>query len=228
MIEADGVWKVFGSGESKVEALRGIHLNIESGEMLAIMGPSGCGKTSLLNCLSGLDSVSSGVVKVDGITLSDLNEVDRDQLRSNKMGFVFQSYNLLSVLTAQENVELPLLIQGIKRKEAKEKASEILKRVGLYKRKNHLPTQLSGGQAQRVALARALITQPSVIWADEPTGALDRSTSNMIMDLFLQMNRTERTSMVIVTHDPQIARQCDRVLYMDSGLIVDEQYGRED
>ncbi|TCS92820.1 ABC transporter ATP-binding protein [Hazenella coriacea] len=223
MIQASELWKVFGKGEQRVEALRGLNLSIQAGEIVAVMGPSGCGKTSLLNCLSGLDHITQGSVEIAGQNIHRLKEKKLDQFRAEQMGFVFQAYNLIPVLSAVENVELPLLAQGIPVKKARVQAEQALGKVGLRNRAHHLPTELSGGQAQRVALARAIVNQPKVIWADEPTGALDRETSQMVLDLFDHINRTEQTTIVIVTHDPKVAEQANRIVYMDSGVIVKER-----
>lgn len=223
LISVKNGWKVFGAGEYQVRALRGIDLEIARGEMVAIMGPSGCGKTTLLNCLATLDSMSSGEVLLDGLSLMTMKEKERDHIRASKMGFVFQSYNLIPVLTAIENVELPLLANGMKSKEARKRALEVLTRIGLKERAYHRPGELSGGQAQRVALARAIANQPQVIWADEPTGALDRETSKLVLDLFGHIHRTDQTTIILVTHDPNVAEQADRILYMDSGRIIQER-----
>ncbi|MBA4495448.1 ABC transporter ATP-binding protein [Paenactinomyces guangxiensis] len=223
MIHAKGIWKVFGQGENRVEALRGVSLTIHKGEILAVMGPSGCGKTSLLNCLSGIDHISKGTVEIEGQNIHQMKEKEKDRYRAEKMGFVFQLYNLIPVLSAVENVELPLLSQGVRAKTARERAEEVLTRVGLRERCHHRPGEMSGGQAQRVALARAMVNQPGVIWADEPTGALDRETSKMILDLFEHFNRVDETTVVIVTHDPAVAERADRIIYMDSGRIVQER-----
>ncbi len=167
------------------------------------MGPSGCGKTTLLNCLSGIDTTSRGVIYFEEQLLSSYSEQKRDQLRAQQMGFVFQSYNLVPVLSAIENVELPLLCQGIPVKTAREKALTVLERVGLLERMNHLPAQLSLGQQQRVALARSIVNKPKIVWADEPTGALDRQTTDMVLDLIEHLNSKEKITFVIVTHDPK-------------------------
>jgi putative ABC transport system ATP-binding protein len=223
MIEAKGIWKVFGQGENRVEALRGVSLSVKAGEIVAVMGPSGCGKTSLLNCLSGIDRITKGIVVIEGQNIHQMKEAERDRYRAEKMGFVFQTYNLIPVLSAVENVELPLLSQGVSPGVARKRAEEALTRVGLRNRRHHRPSELSGGQAQRVALARAIVNGPSVIWADEPTGALDRETSKMVLDLFEHFNRVDNTTIVIVTHDPDVAERADRILYMDSGQIIQER-----
>ncbi|HZG56152.1 ABC transporter ATP-binding protein [Paenibacillus sp.] len=223
IIEAQEVWKMYGHGEAGLEALKGASLRIAPGEIVSIMGPSGCGKTTLLNCLSGLDDMTRGRVLVEGADVAALPLKRRDALRAGRMGFIFQSYNLIPVLTAEENVELPLLCAGVRPKEAREKALLALSRVGLRERAQHRPKELSGGQQQRVAIARAIVNQPAIVWADEPTGALDSTTTVMVMDLIEHLNRTERITFVIVTHNPDVAAYADRTLYMDSGSIVDER-----
>lgn len=223
IIEADDLWKVFGSGENRVEALRGLSLTVAPGEMVAVMGPSGCGKTTLLNALSGIDTITRGTVRLEGRDLHGMKERERDRCRAEKMGFVFQSYNLIPVLSAVENVELPLLALGVPAKEARRRAEEALARVGLKERRHHRPAELSGGQAQRVALARAIVNRPAVVFADEPTGALDRKTTELVLDLLDHLNRVDRLTMVVVTHDPNVAERAHRILYMDSGQILRER-----
>jgi putative ABC transport system ATP-binding protein len=223
MIEVQNLWKVYGADETRVEALRDVSLVIEQGEMIAVMGPSGCGKTTLLNCLSGIDAITSGKVLLEGQDLHAMPEMQRDLYRAGKMGFVFQSYNLIPVLSAVENVELPLLCQGRSPKEARRRAEEALSRVGLQDRAHHRPAQLSGGQHQRVALARAIVNNPKVVFADEPTGALDRVTTELVLDLFDHLNRVDGITFVIVTHNPEVAERSHRVIYMDSGMIVQER-----
>src|SRR6058998_4112343 len=173
IVEAKGVWKVYQTGSLKVEALRGVDLSVRKGEMLAVMGPSGCGKTTLLNCLSGLDDLSKGRVEIEGVDLAKMSDDQKSQFRARRMGFIFQAYNLLPVLTAQENVELPLLLAGFSESEAHPLALDALKMVGLTEWKSHKPMELSGGQQQRVTIARALVNKPAIVWADEPTGNLD-------------------------------------------------------
>ncbi len=226
LILADDVWKVFGNKENQVEALKGIHMNVHEGEIIAIMGPSGCGKTTLLNVLSGIDSITSGKIFFVGNNLHKMRERERDRYRVENMGFVFQTYNLIPVLSAVENVELPLLCRGVSARDARERAIEVLGRVGLKERKDHRPNQLSGGQQQRVALARAMVNNPRVIWADEPTGALDRQTTEMVLDLIEHLNRVDGITFVIVTHDPKVAERAHRILYMDSGQVIQVGKGR--
>lgn len=201
-------------------ALAGVDLEIARGEMVAVMGPSGCGKTTLLNCLSGLESPTGGTVQIDGTDLYSMKDDDLTRFRARKMGFVFQSYNLLPVLSAEENVELPLLVSGQRPRPARERAHAALALVGLEGREHHRPQQLSGGQQQRVAIARSLVHDPPLVWADEPTGNLDAKTSKEVMDLVQSLNETTGKTFVIVTHDPVIAGRCHRVVQMDSGLVV--------
>lgn len=223
MLEADELWKIFGDGENRVEALRGVSLSVFPGEMVAIMGPSGCGKTTLLNVLSGIDTVARGSVWIQGLDLHGMKERERDRCRAEKMGFVFQAYNLIPVLSAVENVELPLLAMGVPARAARRRAEEALARVGLKERRHHRPSELSGGQAQRVALARAIVNRPAVVFADEPTGALDRKTTELVIDLLDHLNRVDGLTMVLVTHDPEVAERAHRILYMDSGQILRER-----
>jgi putative ABC transport system ATP-binding protein len=206
----------------KVHALRGVSLEVRKGEMVAIMGPSGCGKTTLLNSLSGLDDFDSGLVLIEGNDLSRMADDRKTDFRARDMGFVFQTYNLLPVLTAVENVELPLIVSGTKPKVAREKALDALERVGLRDRAGQRPAQLSGGQRQRVTVARALVNRPAIVWADEPTGALDSATATEIMDLIVDLNSTDHQTCVIVTHDPKVAARCHRTIHMEDGHIVRE------
>jgi putative ABC transport system ATP-binding protein len=223
IIEAREVHKTYDTGSVQVHALRGIDLQIVRGEMAAIMGPSGCGKTTLLNCLAGLDSIDSGEVKIDGIPLHTMSDRQRTDLRARKMGFVFQFYNLLPVLSAVENVELPMLVSGSSADEARKRAEEALEMVALSDRMNHRPAELSGGQQQRVTIARALANRPSIIWADEPTGDLDSETSGEIMDLLVRLNREQGETFVLVTHAAEIGARANRIIRMRDGHI--EDYG---
>jgi len=222
MVEAQGVHKIYELNGIKVHALRNINLIIEKGDMVAIMGPSGCGKTTLLNCLSGLDDPTSGVVKIEGIPLAQMNDNELSEYRATRMGFVFQSFNLLPILTAVENVELPLLIAGISETEARVQALEMLANVGLSEWAHHKPSELSGGQQQQVAIARALINRPAIIWADEPTGNLDSTSADQITKLLKRLNATNRQTFVIVTHDPVVAKTADRLISMKDGAILSE------
>ncbi|MHB8632727.1 MAG: ABC transporter ATP-binding protein [Thermoplasmatota archaeon] len=225
IIVAKGVTKTYESGRLRVEALRGVDINVLPAQMVAIMGPSGCGKTTLLNCLSGLDDVSGGSVWVENRSLAGLSDLERTRLRSRRMGFVFQSFNLLPVLTALENVELPLLVSGVKPAEAARRARFALERVGLEAFVDHKPRELSGGQQQRVALARSLVNEPAIVWADEPTGNLDTQRGKDILELMHRLNRELGQTYVIVTHDEAVAQSCHRVVQMEDGRIVSERRG---
>jgi putative ABC transport system ATP-binding protein len=222
VIEARDVTKTYDTGQVKVHALRGVSLRVRKGEMLAIMGPSGCGKTTLLNSLSGLDDFDGGTVTIEGQDISRMPDDRKTEFRAKDMGFVFQTYNLLPVLTAVENVELPLIVSGTRPKVAREKALASLDRVHLRDWANQRPSQLSGGQRQRVTIARALVNRPAIVWADEPTGALDSTTATEIMDLIVDLNQAEHQTCVIVTHDPKVAARCHRTIHMGDGLILRE------
>lgn len=222
-VEAVDVQKVYRTGAVTVHALRGIDLTVEPGELVAIMGPSGCGKTTLLNCLSGLDTVSDGEVFVDGYNLADLTDNQRTDYRARKMGFIFQTFNLLPVLTAAENVELPLIVSGVSPKEARGKALSMLELVELRDWADHKPAELSGGQQQRVTIARALVNDPAIVWADEPTGNLDSETAGGIIKLILDLNEKNNQTFLLVTHDPRIAAMCRRLVRMRDGEIVSDE-----
>jgi putative ABC transport system ATP-binding protein len=219
IIQATAVTKTYDTGEVKVDALTGVDLRIQRGEMLSVMGRSGCGKTTLLNCLSGLDDISSGEVLIEGKNIHQLKDNPRTDYRLKTMGFVFQFYNLLPVLTASENIEMPLLLAGLPPKEAKEIVEEIMDKVGLHGWERHYPSQLSGGQRQRVTIARALVNKPAIIWADEPTGDLDDDTSGEIVDLFVKLNKEFNQTFVIVTHDPAVAQRTHRLVRMQHGKV---------
>jgi putative ABC transport system ATP-binding protein len=226
MIYARGVSKTFQNGRIFVRALQDIDFTVLRGEMVAIMGPSGCGKTTLLNCLSGLDTVDSGTIEIAGVELSTMSDNQRTDFRAHEMGFIFQFYNLLPVLSAVENVELPLLVSGVSLGEARERALAMLQRVGLPgDHAHHLPAELSGGQRQRVTIARALVNKPAIVWADEPTGDLDSTAASEIMELLRDLNREYHETFVIVTHDPGIGALCDRIVRMQDGRIIDEGHG---
>ncbi len=222
MVRAVKAHKVYNSGAVSVHALRGIDIEIRKGEMVAVMGPSGCGKTTLLNCLSGLDDLTEGEVFIEGVPLNKMSDRAKTKYRALRMGFIFQSYNLLPVLTALENVELPLLVAGAPPKDARARAMEMLGAVDLADFARHKPSELSAGQQQRVAVARALVNRPAIVWADEPTGNLDSDTSAQIMQLLHEMNRANRQTFVVVTHDPAISGYADRTLRMRNGQIVEE------
>ncbi|MFZ0925752.1 MAG: ABC transporter ATP-binding protein [Halobacteriota archaeon] len=222
MVEAHRVHKIYELNGLKVHALKDVNLLIEKGDMVVIMGPSGCGKTTLLNCLSGLDEPTSGIVKIEGIPLAQMNDNELSEYRATRMGFIFQSFNLLPVLTALENVELPLLVAGINEKEARSRALSMLSSVDLQEWAHHKPFELSGGQQQQVAVARALISRPAIIWADEPTGNLDSAGANQITALLKRLNKANRQTFVIVTHDPSVAKTADRLISMKDGAILSE------
>jgi putative ABC transport system ATP-binding protein len=221
-VEAVGVVKTYQSEGLTVNALRGVSLAVPRGDMVAIMGPSGCGKTTLLNCLSGLDTIDNGVVRVDGVDLATLSDNERSAYRARSMGFVFQFYNLLPVLSAVENVELPLLVSGVQAKEARERAMHALELVGLLPWAVSRPAQLSGGQRQRVTIARALVNNPAIVWADEPTGDLDSKNAGEIMDLIVDLNERNHQTFVVVTHDINVAQRTFHIINMRDGEIVSE------
>jgi putative ABC transport system ATP-binding protein len=223
IIRAKGVKKTYDTGKVRVEALRGVDLEVRRGEMVAVMGPSGSGKTTLLNTLSGLDEIDEGVIEIAGRDLAKMSDRERTQYRASNMGFVFQFYNLLPVLSAVENVEMPLLLNGhrLNAREARRQAQEALELVGLAQQSGQLPGELSGGQRQRVTIARALVNSPAIVWADEPTGDLDSYTAQEIMDLMRTLNRENGQTFVIVTHDPEIGAQCDRIITIRDGLCED-------
>ena len=215
---ATDVTKVYRTGAESVEALKSISLTIAPGEFVAVMGPSGSGKTTLLNCLSGLDDIDTGAVAVQGKDLHDMSDAARSRFRAHEMGFIFQSFNLIPVFTAAENVELPLLLAGASSGHARAQAEATLERVGLGHRKNRRPNELSGGEQQRVTIARALAGEPSIVWADEPTGNLDSETAASIMELLRELNKDGLT-LLVVTHDQAIGSMAGRLVRMRDGLI---------
>jgi ABC-type lipoprotein export system ATPase subunit len=223
MIEATGVQKVYAAGGLRVRALRGVDLGVERGEMVAIMGPSGSGKTTLLNVLSGLDDLSDGEVHVDGESIKGMSDRRRTRFRAERMGFIFQSYNLIPVLSAIENIELPLLVAGKKPKKAREWAQDAIEMVGLADQAKKRPNEMSGGQQQRITVARSLVNNPAIVWADEPTGALDSETSKGIMDLLVSMNERQKQTFVLVTHDAAVAARAHRTIRMRDGRIASEE-----
>jgi ABC-type lipoprotein export system ATPase subunit len=223
IVEARRVDKRYDTGKVEVHALREVSFAVNRGEMVAIMGPSGSGKTTLLNCLSGLDRIDSGEVLIEGVALSTMSDEERTDYRARRMGFVFQFYNLMPVLTAVENVELPLLVARVPAKEARRKALAALEMVGLAERAAHVPDELSGGQRQRVTIARALVNEPAIVWADEPTGDLDSENAQEIVALLRQLNRGRGLTFLIVTHDISVGRATDRIVRMVDGRIVDEE-----
>ena len=220
IIDAKGVWKRYDAGKHKVDALRGLDLLVRRGEVVAIMGPSGCGKTTLLNCLSGLDVIDAGTIKIAGRDLKDLTDNQRTDFRAREMGFVFQTYNLLPVLTGVENVELPMLVGGVRPSVARKRAQEAIEMVGVGEWARHRPAEMSGGQRQRFTIARALATKPAIVWADEPTGALDTETSSGIMELMV--NRQNAQTFVWVTHSEEVGALAQRLIRMRDGQIVSD------
>ena len=223
IVEAKTIVKTYDTGAVRVEALRGVDLTLERGEMAAIMGPSGCGKTTLLNCLSGLDTVDEGDVVIDGTSLAHMSDRERTDYRARHMGFVFQFYNLMPVLSAVENVELPLLVSRVDGRTARRRALEALDLVGLVRRASHVPDELSGGERQRVTIARSLVNDPAIVWADEPTGDLDSENAQEIVALMRRLNLERGLSFLIVTHDIAVGRQTDRIVRMLDGTVVEEQ-----
>jgi len=220
LLDAKSVTKIYRTGAVEVPALHSVSLAIDAGELVAVMGPSGCGKTTLLNCLSGLDDIDAGTVLINDSDIHAMSDGRRTEHRAKHMGFVFQSFNLIPVLSAVENVELPLLLTGARSNKARERASEMLNRVGLGHRLSHRPNELSGGEQQRVAVARALVTEPAIVWADEPTGNLDSTMAGTVLDLLDEVHAAGQT-IVVVTHDEGIGASAQRIVRMQDGEIVD-------
>lgn len=229
-VEVRGLARAFGSGESRVEALRGLDMDLLEGDFAAVMGPSGSGKSTLLHLIAGLDSPTSGTIRVGGRDLSELSDDELTLLRRRKIGFVFQAFNLLNILTAEENVALPLVIGGLSRAEAHSRATATLDRVGIGQRRKHLPTELSGGEQQRVAVARALVNEPLILLADEPTGNLDSLGSDEIVTLLRRLVDERGQTILMVTHEARHAAMADRLIHLRDGCVVQEQQlppGRE-
>lgn len=222
IVTTKGLTKVYGSGDTALTALDEVDLQIEAGEFIAVMGPSGCGKSTLLNLIGGLDAATSGTVTIDGAETSKLSDDEITRLRRERIGFVFQFFNLIPVLNAVENVALPLMLNGGRSTEANEAAALWLERVGLHARGLNRPDQLSGGQQQRVAVARALVTEPALVLADEPTGNLDSKSSQEVASLLRQVSAEWGRAILMVTHDPGIAAHADRIVFMRDGRIVDD------
>ncbi|GHO65826.1 peptide ABC transporter ATP-binding protein [Ktedonobacter sp. SOSP1-52] len=223
IIEAQHVKKTYRLGQQRIEALGDINLSVARGEMVAIMGQSGSGKTTLLNCLSGLDTIDEGEIAIAGQNLRDLSDNARTSFRARHMGFIFQDFNLLPVLSAVENVELPLLVARVPARQARKRALEMLELVGLGQRALHRPAELSGGQRQRVTIARALTNNPAIVWADEPTGNLDSETAQEILQLLVTLNQTQQQTFVLVTHAQEIGAMADHLINMRDGHIVREK-----
>jgi putative ABC transport system ATP-binding protein len=219
IVVARNIVKTYDTGKVRIEALRGVDLTVERGEMVGIMGPSGCGKTTLLNCLSGLDEITSGEIFIEGTALNTMSDHQRTDYRARRMGFIFQFYNLLPDLSAIENVELPLLVSGIKARDARSRALAALELVGLAGRVDQQPGELSGGERQRVTIARALVNEPAIVWGDEPTGDLDSETAGSITDLMRRLNREAGLTFVVVTHSNEVGRAMDRIVHMRDGMI---------
>ena len=223
IVQATAVRKTYDTGSVRVEALKGLDLTVAAGEMVAIMGPSGCGKTTLLNCLSGLDAIDGGDVCIEGQSLASMSDRQRTDYRARRMGFVFQFYNLMPVLSAVENVELPLLVARVPMRDARRRALDALSLVGLSERAAHQPDELSGGERQRVTIARALVNDPAIVWADEPTGDLDSEMADEIVSLMRRLNEERGFTFIVVTHDISVGRRTDRIVRMLDGQVVDEQ-----
>lgn len=225
LVVATGVSRVYSTAATRVVALDNVDFLVRRGEMVSVMGPSGSGKTTLLNCLSGLDEITSGEVAVEGTSLAKMSDAERTRYRARRMGFVFQAFNLLPVFNAVENVELPLLLGGTKSSAARRRALEALDLVGLSERGVHRPAELSAGEQQRVAIARAIAPRPAVLWADEPTGNLDSDNASKVIELMRSLNRLEGLTIVLVTHDAQVARDAGRLVLMRDGRIYDGERG---
>jgi putative ABC transport system ATP-binding protein len=225
VVAAKDVTRRYGSGDTAVDALRGVSLDVPRGQLTAVMGPSGSGKSTLMHILAGLDKPTSGEVTIDGTEISKLSDTELTKLRRKHIGFIFQFFNLLPMLTAEENVLLPISIAG--EKPDRQWTDELMKRIGLADRRGHRPAELSGGQQQRVAIGRALVSRPTIVFADEPTGNLDSNTSDEILTLLRDSVDAYGQTTVMVTHDPRAAAIADRILFLDDGLIVRDQ-GRSD
>lgn len=222
---AQGVRRIYRDEAQDVEVLRDVNLQIRRGETVAIIGTSGAGKSTLLHILGGLDLADAGQIEVDGVSLKGLNDQQRGQLRNASLGFVYQFHHLLPEFSALDNVAMPLYIRRMDREQAQARAQATLALLGLSKRLDHLPSRLSGGERQRVAIARALVTKPACVLADEPTGNLDTDTAQAVFDLFLQAAREEQTAVLIVTHDRELAKRCDRILRLHEGQLIEEPMG---
>jgi putative ABC transport system ATP-binding protein len=223
LLEARGVRKAYRTSGTETVALAGVDLTVRAGDFVAVMGPSGCGKTTLLNCLSGLDDIDEGDVVVQGRDIFAMSDKERTAHRARSMGFVFQAFNLIPVFTAAENVELPLLLTGTGAKEARRRAVDMLARVGLGHRIDHRPNELSGGEQQRVTVARALVAGPALVWADEPTGALDTHMAEQVVDLLSRLNEEDGQTIILVTHDAGVGAAATRMVRMRDGTLVSDE-----
>jgi putative ABC transport system ATP-binding protein len=222
ILVGEGVRKIYRSGADSIVALQGLDVVVPQGQFVAVMGPSGSGKTTLLNCLSGLDEIDAGRVLVDGLSIHELSDKERTKHRAKEMGFIFQAFNLIPVFTATENVELPLLLGGVREADARIRARETLKRVGLGHRLERRPMELSGGEQQRVAVARALAGEPRIVWADEPTGNLDSEMAAAVIELLGELH-DEGLTIMLVTHDPTVAAHADRLITVRDGRLVEDK-----
>jgi putative ABC transport system ATP-binding protein len=222
ILVAESVRKIYRSGADSIVALQSLDLVVPQGQFVAVMGPSGSGKTTLLNCLSGLDEIDAGRVLVDGLSIHELSDKERTKHRAKEMGFIFQAFNLIPVFTATENVELPLLLAGVRETDARIRARETLERVGLGHRLDRRPMELSGGEQQRVAVARALAGEPRIVWADEPTGNLDSEMASAVIDLLGELH-AEGLTIILVTHDPTVAAHADRLITVRDGRLVEDK-----
>ena len=223
IVQASNLEMTYRNGDVETYALRGVDIEIQTGEMVAVMGPSGCGKTTLLNFLSGIDQATGGEINIEGTNLVDMSDNQKTKYRAQNMGFIFQTFNLLPVLTSIENVELPLLVSGTDTKTARNKAQKALESVGLGEYGHHKPAQLSGGQRQRVTVARSLVNEPYIVWADEPTGALDSETANGVMSLMTDLNKNQGLTILLVTHNREVAELSNRIINMKDGVISSEE-----
>jgi len=223
LVRVHDVHKHFTRGSERIEVLKGVNLEIPQGDFLALMGPSGSGKTTLLNLIGGLDTPTGGAINVNGVPVSSLSGSQLSKWRAQNIGFVFQLYNLLPVLTAEKNVELPLLLTKLSKSERRKRAGIALKVVGLAERAKHYPRQLSGGQEQRVGIARAIVTDPTLLLCDEPTGDLDRKAGDEILDLLQSLNRDHGKTIVMVTHDPRAAERAQRTIHLEKGVLTRDQ-----
>jgi putative ABC transport system ATP-binding protein len=223
LVRVQDVHKHFTRGSERIDVLKGVNLEIPQGDFLALMGPSGSGKTTLLNLIGGLDTPTGGAINVNGVPVSSLSGSQLSKWRAQNIGFVFQLYNLLPVLTAEKNVELPLLLTKLSKSERRKRAGIALKVVGLAERAKHYPRQLSGGQEQRVGIARAIVTDPTLLLCDEPTGDLDRKAGDEILDLLQSLNRDHGKTIVMVTHDPRAAERAQRTLHLEKGVLTRDQ-----